>query len=130
MRLWSLDRGILELVKRSEEALTVREICCLINGKDPDYCINVDGEGSRCLYFYRRPKHESQRIKLVRLDCKTPATTVIRAVNRLAEKGLIKKKIFRLRDPLSTWNRDNFRLVYVDENQIRKRLKSKILTGE
>ena len=38
------------LIKSASEALTTREICCILNGVDRDYCLNVDGRGGRCVW--------------------------------------------------------------------------------
>ena len=89
--------------------------------------MNVDCKNSRCVYFYKRPKHEKQRIKLVKPDCRYSAIAVIQAVNALVRRGLINKKEMYLRDKYSVWGYDKFRLCYIDTKQIRNRLKVKSL---
>jgi len=123
-RLSYLERLVFEAVQCSGVALSVREICVLLNKKTLDYCLNVDGQGSRCAFFYRRPRHESQKIRLARPSCRINALRVIEAVNSLVKRGLLRKVVVHLRDELSSWNHDNFRLVYVNEKQLRRRLKT------
>ncbi len=59
-----LEVKILQILRTNSIGLTTREICCALNNKPRDYCLNVDGEGSRCRWWYRRPRHESQKIRL------------------------------------------------------------------
>ena len=118
----SLRLKVLRVVSSSEVALTVREVCCLINGKSVNYCQNVDGCGGRCIWFYRRPKHESQRIRLVKPNCTYTALQVMRVISQLVKEGKLKRVEVHLRDELSTWNHDKFKLIYVNEEQLRKRL--------
>ena len=120
-----LRYSILRIVYSSHVALTIREICCILNNKPFNYCYNVDGNGGRCVWFYRRPRHEAQRIRLVKPECKVTALRVIQLVNTPVCERKLKKHVVHLRDPLSTWGHDNFRLVYIREEQLRNRLKTK-----
>jgi len=118
---------VLLAVKSSRVALTTREICCALNGKPRDYCLNVDSEGSRCIWWYRRPKHEKQKIKLVKPNCKVNPLSLYRDLEVLVKSGLLKRMELYLRNPLSTWGRDRHVLYYVDEEQLHNRLKTKPL---
>jgi len=124
-----LEKRILSIITRSEIALHEREICCILNHKPYEYCQNVDGNGARCVYWYRRPKHElkTYTCRLVEPKSKYPATRVITAINELVRQGKLKKRIIHLRDNLSKWGRDNFRLIYIHDDQLRKRLKTQSL---
>ena len=89
----------------------VREICCLVNGKPYDYCLNVDGKGGRCVYWFRRPKDERQRIRLVKPDCKYDPRYVIRVINQLAKEGKVVKIVTYRLDPYSRWGMDKYTIV-------------------
>ena len=119
-----LERKVLEIVKKSEIALTIREICCLVNNKPFSYCMNIDGKGTRCIWWYRRPLHERETYtcKLGYPNCRYNAIRVIQIVNKLVKEGKLKKKLEHLRDNLSKWGRDNFKLIYINDDQLRKRL--------
>ena len=117
----SLKLRILKVVRLSPIALTIREICCAVNGVHKDFCMNVDGHGGRCIWFYRRPKHEKQAIRLVKPPCRFRATDVIVSVNELARAGLVRRMDIYLRDTLSAWGMDRHVLVFYDENQLRSR---------
>ena len=118
---------ILHVVRCSPVALTTREICCALNGKRRGYCLNVDGGGGRCVYWFRRPSHEPQRIRLVRPDCRFSPLALYRYLKELVSRGLVKRYEIYLRDELSTWGYDRHVLYYVTEDQLRRRLKSKSL---
>jgi len=119
-----LKLKILEIVKNSPHALTIREICCLLNEKPFNYCMNIDGNGTRCIWWYRRPLHERETYtcKLGYPNCRYNALRVIQLVNELVKEGKLKKKLEHLRDDLSKWGRDNFKLIYVSDEQLRKRI--------
>ena len=85
--------------------------------------MNVDGEGSRCRWWYRRPRHESQRIRLVESNCQVNPLWLYKPLRRLVERGLVKRTILYLRDPLSVWGRDRHVLYYITEDQLRRRVK-------
>ena len=118
---------VCSIIYSSPEALTTREICCKLNNVPRDYCYNVDGEGGRCVFWYRRPKHESQKIKLVRPKCRYRPSALYQILKMLVSRGLVKKYVIYLRDELSTWGYDKHVLYYVTEDQLRARLKSKPL---
>jgi|GEM_PF-3242297 len=121
-------KGIIyEIVRCSQVALTTREICCLLNGVDKSYCLNVDGKGSRCIWWFRRPRHEKQRIKLAKPICRYNPLSLYRHLNYLVKLGLVKRIELYLRDPLSTWGKDRHVLYYTTEEQLYKRFKSKPL---
>jgi len=113
---------ILRVVRGSDMALTAREICCALNGKPRDYCMNVDGSGARCVHWYSRPRHEKQRIRLAKPDCRVNPTTVLKYLKRMVEMGLLKRWEEYLPDPMSKWDHDRHTLYYVTEDQLRKRL--------
>ena len=117
----TLELKILKTVCSSPVALTIREICCAINGINRDFCMNVDGRGGRCKWFYRRPRHEKQAIRLVKPPCRFRAIDVISSVNELARMRLIKRVDTYLRDRLSAWGMDRHVLVFIDEQQLRNR---------
>ena len=123
----SVVSEILRVVRSSEKALSTREICCLLNGKSRDYCLNVDGSGGRCMYWFRRPKHESQRIRLVKPDCRTSPLKIMKALRFMVEKGLLKRSTYYLRDRLSKWGYDRHVLYYVSEKQLERRFQTKNL---
>ena len=108
---------IMNAVSSSEVALTTREICCALNNKPKDYCLNIDGNGGRCIWWYRRPRHESQRIRLVK-----PTLELYPYLRLLVEKGLLKRWEGYLPDRLSKWGYDRHVLYYVSEDQLEKRL--------
>ena len=86
----------------------VREICCLLNGKDCSYCLNVDGEGGRCAWWFRRPKHEKQRIRLVKPDCRHNPLYILRVLKELEREGLVLRTIEYREDPYSRWGKDRY----------------------
>jgi len=89
----------------------VREICCIINGKSYDFCMNVDGKGGRCLWWYRRPRHEKQRIRLVKPPCKHNPLYIMKVLKQLEKEGLVLRQIEYRRDPLSKWGKDRFVII-------------------
>ena len=103
---------------------TTREICCILNGKNREYCLNVDGKGARCLWWYRRPSHESQRIRLVKPDCKINPRRLFSILKELQDQGLVKRKRIYLRDNLSVWGYDRHILWYVNDEQLEHRLQN------
>ena len=92
--------------------------------------MNIDGNGTRCIYWYRRPKHESQRIKLGRPNCKINPLGLYGVLKRLVEYNLIKRAELRLKDDLSVWGRDRHVLYFTCEDQLRRRLRTKKLLEE
>jgi len=90
--------------------------------------MNVDGRGSRCIYWYRRPKHEAQRIRLAKPRCSIDPRRLYPVLNKLVKLGLIKRKELYMRDELSVWGMDRYILYYVSEDQISRRLKIAPLT--
>ena len=128
IKLYSM---IYRIVKESEYALTTREICVKVNGVSKDYCLNTDGKGCRCFWWFRRPEHEPQRIRLCIPKCKVDPRRLYRILNKLVSHNLIKRYKVYLRDELSTWGYDKHVLYYVSEDQLRSRLKTKsLLTWE
>ena len=123
----ALKLKVLKIVRSSERALTVREICCAVNNVDKDFCMNIDGRGGRCVWFYRRPKHEKQAIRLVKPPCKHRAIEVIIAVNKLVKEGLLRRSEVFLLDRLSTWGMDRHVLIYSCEKQLTARFNSHTL---
>ena len=115
------------VVGSSQAALTTREICCLLNGVDRGYCMNVDGRGGRCVWWYRRPKRERQRVRLVKPNCKINPLRLYRVLDELVERGGLKRVELYLKDPLSVWGRDRHVLYYKREEQLHSRLKTKPL---
>ena len=91
----------------------VREICCFINNKPYSYCMNVNGKGGRCKYWYHRPKHESQAIKLVEPNCKTKPSYIIKVLKELEKNGYVKSRIEIRTDKLSPSGFDHFRVYYL-----------------
>ena len=118
-----LKYRILRILRSSETALTTREICCILNGKSKDYCLDVDGKGARCLWWYRRPSHEAQKIRLVKPDCRIDPRRLYTVLKELLEQGLIRRKRIYLRDNLGTWGYDRHILYYVDDSQLELRLR-------
>jgi len=117
---------ILEAVRSSDEALTTREICCTLNNKPKDYCMNIDGRGARCVWWYRRPRHESCRIRLAKPDCRIRPLDLYPYLKILVERGLLKRWEGYLPDRLSRWGYDRHVLYYVSEDQLEKRLAKEI----
>lgn len=109
MRRWAavLKYRVLEILRRLGEA-HVRQICCLLNGKPYDFCYNVDGRGGHCVYWYRRPRHESQRIRLVKPPCRHSPLYLIRLLREMERRGLLERRVEYRRDPLSKWGKDRF----------------------
>ena len=118
--------AILRVVRSSDEALTTREICCAINNVSKDYCLNVDGRGGRCIWWYRRPKHETQRIRLAKPRCRVTPIAVMRYLNRMTKMGILKRWEGYLPDRLSRWGYDRYVLYYERDTQLRKRLSREI----
>lgn len=118
----NLKLRILSILMKADKALYVREICSLVNGRDD--CRNVNGKG-RCYYCYRRGDYETKG--LVKPDCKYPYQTVLNAIRELEKQGKIKTALMVLRDGLSTWGSDRFRLCYITKEQLRSRYKTRSL---
>jgi len=117
---------IIRVIMGSDVALTTREICCALNGKPKDYCMNVDGKGSRCVWWYRRPKHESQRIRLAKPDCRIRPIELYPYLKRLVSMGVIKRWEGYLPDKYSTWGYDRHVLYFAREDQLYKRLSMEV----
>ena len=115
----SLKLKILSIIKKSDKALYVREICSIVNGRTD--CRNVNGKG-RCFYCYKRGDHEVKG--LVKPNCKYPYTTILAVIRKLEKEKRIKTPFMILRDELSTWRSDRFKLCYITEEQLRARYKS------
>ena len=117
---------IVRVLRSSDTALTTREICCAINGRPRDYCLNVDGNGARCVWWFRRPRHEKQRIRLVKPVCRVRSLDLYPYLKVLVERGIVKRWEGYLPDPLSVWGYDRHVLYYVNEEQLRKRLEKEL----
>ena len=113
----NLKLKILKIIRSSDKALYVREICSQLNNRWD--CNNLNGQGQRCFYCYKRGDAESKN--LVKPPCQINYLTVLKAVKVLEREGKIKTALTTLKDDLSTWRSDRFRLCYIDEAQLRKR---------
>jgi len=104
----NLTLKILKILKKSDLALYVREICAILNEKpiDGSYCRSVDGNGKRCVWAYRRgdygKKFKDYVKNLERPDCKHSYLAVLKAIGKLERRRLIKTTLAVLRDELST----------------------------
>jgi len=99
----------------------VREICCLLNGKSYDFCWNIDGRGGHCKYWYKRPKREKQRIKLVKPPCKHNPLYILRILKELEKEGVVLRQVVYKEDPFSKWGKDRFvyySLVHTDKRAL------------
>jgi len=98
----------------------VREICTILNNKPYNFCWNVDGKDGRCKYWYKRPKYEKQRIRLVKPPCKHNPLYIIKIISELEKEGLVQKKIEYRDDPLSKWGKDKFVIVSLTKKGYEK----------
>jgi len=117
----SLRLRILRVVYTSSQALTVREVCCVVNGRSFDFCRNIDGRGSRCFYCYK--SDHDLTYKLVEPKCRWSYKEVLHTVKALEREGKLKTRKTKLPDKLSPWGKDYFVLVYVRPSQLEARLR-------
>jgi len=73
--------------------------------------MNVDGKGGRCKYWFRRPKHEKQRIRLVKPPCRHNPLYLYRILRELEREGLVLRRVVYRSDPFSKWGKDRFVMV-------------------
>ena len=87
---------------------TLHELCmCVNNVKNSKFC-------KRCIWLYRRGdmgKRGRSKAKLQDKGCQFTYLQVLRMVKELEEMGLIESKYVIMRDKLSTWKKDRFKLV-------------------
>ena len=108
-------------------ALTTREVCYVLNGVSRGYCLDVDGEGGRCVWWFKGSRHESQRVRLVKPGCRVSPLRLFSVLNELVRRGLVRRYVLYLRDEFSSWGYDRHVLYYVSEEQLRRRLKTRSL---
>jgi len=121
-----IEKKAYVVIRKSNVALTVREICVLINGVDMGYCRNVDGNGAHCRYAYHRTDAENgYELKIPK--CRYKYTDVSKILKMMSKNGKIKRIRLILRDRLSKWGFDRFVLYYIDDDQLYKRIKTKPL---
>jgi len=101
-------------ILRKYDGLTLHELCMLVNlGKiDYSYCRN-------CVYLYRRGDFKTEEAKhnyfskLEKKPCRINYLRLMKIVNKLEEKGLVRSRKKRLQDPKSHHGYDYFRVIYI-----------------